>query len=116
MTRWILLLSTAMLAGCVGDGFGTAPSPHALAWDGHEPNNSYRPRWQDGHPATAPLTNAQQPTERETSLARVPRNSPEWWTQQEAIATEADGKLSKKLMICRGCLPPEPDARTIAIK
>jgi hypothetical protein len=109
----MLLLSTALLTGCVGDGFGAAPSAHSLAWDGHEPNNSYRPRSVDGHPATG---NVQQPTEREANLAKVPRNSPEWWVQQEAIAADADGKLSKKLMICRGCLPPEPDARALAIK
>jgi len=117
MTQWIISLVTALLlSGCVGGGFGAAPSAHSLAWDGHEPNNSYRPRTKAGQPATAVSATAQQPTAQEARLATLSRNSPEWWALNEAIAAEADGKLSRKLVICHGCLPPEPDKRTVAIK
>jgi hypothetical protein len=49
-------------------------------------------------------------------MAALPKYSPEWWSVHDAIELEADAKLAKAMIICRGCLPQNDGDRTGSIK
>jgi hypothetical protein len=44
-------------------------------------------------------------------LAKLPKNSPEWWALHDKIQAETDARLSRQLVICTGCLPPPSAAK-----
>ena len=51
----------------------------------------------------------------EAELAALKPYSTEGWSVRDAIDRAADVKLAQKLIICRGCLPSEPDDQTGSI-
>jgi hypothetical protein len=111
MTRWIILLSTSLLlSGCcsIGGGCGAAPSTSLAAWDGQGPELSDQPRqreFAERQPSIAVGTAEPQSTAEDSALARLPKNSPEWWALHDKIQADADAKLARQLVICTGCSP-----------
>jgi hypothetical protein len=97
-----LLLSLA-LGGCA-----VAPQAHLAsdpafkparyAWDGagKDPN---RP---------GDVTRAAAASERNRSQAGLQPSSKESWQVQDGIAAEHDARLNRSLVICQGCLRPQP--------
>ena len=105
-----LLLSLA-LAGCA-----VAPQAHLsadpafkparYAWDGagEDPN---QPR------SGAPRAKAAAPTpplRAQRSQAGLQPYSKEWWQAQDGIEAEQDAKVTRSLVICQGCLRPQPQS------
>jgi hypothetical protein len=52
---------------------------------------------------------------KEADLATLKPYSAEWWSVRDAVDRAAEIKLSKKLIICRGCVPSQPDDHTASI-
>ena len=52
----------------------------------------------------------------EEELSKLRPYSKEWSAVFNAINSAADEKLKKKLIICQGCMPPEPNDRTSSIE
>ncbi len=52
---------------------------------------------------------------KEADLATLRPYSEEWWSVRDAIDRADELKLSKKLIICRGCVPSQPDDHTASI-
>jgi hypothetical protein len=100
-----LLLSLA-LAGCA-----VAPQAHLAsdpafkparyAWDGagEDPNQA----------RSAPARTAAR-SERNRSQAGLQPYSKEWWQAQDGIEAEQDARVNRSLVICQGCLRPQPQA------
>ncbi|MCA1413505.1 hypothetical protein I6F30_20525 [Bradyrhizobium sp. NBAIM20] len=101
----LLLLSLA-LAGCAATpqahlASDLAVKPARYAWDGagEDPN---RPR------------TASQPTrtggraERNRLQADAQPHSKERWQAQDGIEAEQDARVNRSLVICQGCLRPQP--------
>jgi hypothetical protein len=124
MSKWFLLTSIAVtLGGCCGfgGGCGVTPSARLLAWDGLNPEYSnpilMRSRGTSSRTHTTAIeTTSKHPSDKEAELAALPKNSPEWWSIREMIDAQADARLAKNLIICRGCLPSSADERTGSIK
>jgi hypothetical protein len=124
MSKWFLLTSIAMtLGGCCGfgSGCGVTPSARLLAWDGLYPEYSNpiskrSPGITSRTHAAAIETTSKIASDKEAELAALPKNSPEWWSIHEAIDAQADARLAKNLIICRGCFPSSADERTGSIK
>ena len=100
----LLLLSLA-LAGCaVGPQARLAPDPAfkpaRYAWDGagEDPN---RP-----HAASQPTRAA----ERNRSQAELQPPSKERWQAQGGSEAELDARVNRSLVICQGCIRPQPQA------
>ena len=100
-----LLLSLA-LAGCaVAPQARLAPDPAfqraRYAWDGagRDPNHP--------HAASEPTRTAAG-SERNGSQAGLAPYSKEWWQAQDGIEAEQDARVSRSLVICQGCLRPQP--------
>ncbi len=103
-----LLLSLA-LAGCA-----VAPQAHLVsdpafrparyAWDGagEDPNH---PRSASG---SSRATRAAA-SELNRSQAGLQPYSKEWWQAQDGIEAEQDAKVNRALVICQGCLQPQPE-------
>jgi hypothetical protein len=51
----------------------------------------------------------------EEELSKLKPYSKEWGAALDAINRAYDDKLRKKLIICRDCIPPEPDDQTGSI-
>lgn len=119
MSRWLFLI----LIGCCGlaVGCGVGPSARLFAWDGLDPDNSSRPperstRIVRSKPTVTVAAKVEQPTDKGAELAALPKYSPEWWTLHDQIEADADAELARNIIICIGCLPPNPDDRTGSIK
>jgi hypothetical protein len=115
MTRWIMLLSTGLLlSSCCGIGGGCAVGPSAAlpAGDGLGPDLANQPPKREPR-ITGPsaMEAAQRAAEQEAALAKLPKNSPEWWALHDKIQAETDARLSRQLVICTGCLPPPSAAK-----
>lgn len=100
-----LLLSLA-LGGCaVGPQASLAPDPAfkpaRYAWDGagEDPN---RPR------AAASSATRTAASERSRSQAGLQPYSKEWWQAQDGIEADQDARVNRSLVICKGCLPQQP--------
>jgi hypothetical protein len=123
MSRWILLTSIAVaLSGCCGfgSGCGVTPSAQLLAWDGLSPEysnpllNRSTQITSRKHPKAVEAS-AEHVSDKEVQLASFPKHSAQWWSVREAIDADADARLAKNLIICRGCLPGV-DERTGSIR
>jgi hypothetical protein len=51
----------------------------------------------------------------ESQLAALKPYSNEWWSVHDAIDRAAEARLAKKLIICRNCMPSNPDDQTASI-
>jgi hypothetical protein len=52
---------------------------------------------------------------KEAELATLKPYSEEWWSVRYALDRAAEVKLSKMMIICRGCMPSKPDDQTGSI-
>ena len=104
------LLMSLALGGCA-----VAPQAHLTsdpafksaryAWDGagEDPN---RP-----HSAAEPSRAMRTATsERAKSQAGLQPYSKEWWQAQDGIEAEQNARVNRSLVICQGCLRPQPQA------
>jgi hypothetical protein len=117
-TRLVFVIAAGLaLSGCcIGSGCYVRPPTSALTrWDGlgalPKRNNVKRVKVRKTSEAVAPEEDS--PSEEE--LAKLRPYSKEWGAVRDAINRAADAKLKKKLIICRGCIPPEPDDQTGSI-
>ncbi|WP_025036439.1 hypothetical protein [Bradyrhizobium sp. DOA9] len=103
----LLVLSLA-LAGCavgpqahlVSD---PAFKPARYAWDGAGENPN-QPR------SASRAARATATAERDRSQAGLAPYSKEWWQAQDGIEAEQDARVNRSLVICQGCLRPQPQA------
>jgi hypothetical protein len=106
----LLLLSLA-LAGCaVGPqahlASDPAYKPARYAWDGagKDPN----------HPRAASEPTRTDRSERNRSQAGLQPHSKEWSQAQDGIEAEQDASVNRSLVICQGCLQPQPEDSRLA--
>jgi hypothetical protein len=64
---------------------------------------------------TSEPTEAEDNSPSEEELAKLKPYSREWGAVRDAIDRADDARLRKKLIICRDCMPPEPDDQTGSI-
>ena len=100
LTRWFVLSAVLVLCGCSSSQFVQVSEPHRFAWDGlgRDPNLPVTKR-------THVKAAEQRPThgDRNAELAKLRPFSREWVTLLEAIGEEDDARISKLMIICRGC-------------
>ena len=118
MSRRLVFVFAAGLAlsgCCLGSGCYIPPPTGALAsWDGLGPNPArfhakvVKAKFQAPSPAAA----SKEGPPNDAELAALKPYSKEWTAMLNAINRAADDELRKKLVICQGCLPPEPDDHT----
>ena len=101
-----ILLLTLALAGCAVApqahlDSGPAFKPARYAWDGagEDPN---QPRAASGPTRTTARS------ERSGSQAGLAPYSKEWWQAQDGVEAEQDARVNRSLVICQGCLRPQP--------
>jgi hypothetical protein len=111
----VFVMAAGALAGCCASSRGCYVAVPGIptAWDGTgtPPDDGARPRRQmtgrmarsKAEVAIGPIANAR--------AEAGPRSEPDW-PQHEGADREADAKLAKQLMICRGCLPERDDDAT----
>ena len=102
MARWSALPVLLLFCGC------SSNEPIRLAQTPHQVATWVRPavkRTQAKSDVSKPVAR-----DRETELAALPKNSPEWWALHDAIETEENTRLAKIMAICKGCLDPIGDA------
>jgi hypothetical protein len=123
LARCIAFVATAVaLAGCCVSSSGCyAPVPGVpTAWDGQgvRPGEGGEPRRQSAartvRPNTemiiGPITDAQGQVRSASDKPSPDKpKSEKQLTQDDAADRDADEKLTKRLMICRDCLPPARD-------
>lgn len=100
----VLLLSLA-LGGCaVAPQAHLAPDPAfkpaRYAWDGAGEDPNQR------HSASGPSRAAG--AERDRAQAGLEPSSGEWWHTQDGMADEQEARVNRALVICQGCLRPQP--------
>jgi hypothetical protein len=113
---FVIAAGLALSGCCLGSGCYIQPPTNALtSWDGLGPlpkrNNVKRAKVRKTSEPAASEDNS--PSEEE--LAKLRPYSKEWGAVRDAIDRAADAKLKKKLIICRDCMPPEPDDQTGSI-
>ena len=113
-----LIVAGLALSGCCLNGSGCyIPPPNSAltSWDGlgPYPKRNHVKRLKVRTTNEAVVSDDNSPSEEELSKLRP--YSEEWGAVFEAINRAADSKLKKKLIICRDCLPPEPDDQTGSI-
>jgi hypothetical protein len=123
--RLIFVIAAGLaLSGCCFDGSGcyvhyVQPPAIALAsWDGLDslPRRNIVKKRAKRVPKTSVAVAApddKSPSEEE--LSKLKPYSKEWGAALDAINRAYDDKLRKKLIICRDCIPPEPDDQTGSI-
>lgn len=108
LLKWsIFALSTVILAGCCGAGTSRYNHPPGLvAWDGLgrspddvSPATAHKPKRQAKIEATS------EPDYDAIDASNVEPHSKEWWALREKADRAADAALTRKLVICQGCLP-----------
>nr|WP_194406450.1 hypothetical protein [Bradyrhizobium sp. CCBAU 53351] len=104
---------TAIGAACLLTGCATAPlKPNcAIAWDGlgRNPNLPYTARRVTSSPIAY-----EHNKERETVLLALRPHSEAWWAVHDEIEAENDRRLSRKLVICHGCLTPSDSTGSVS--
>jgi hypothetical protein len=107
----------ALSGCCLESGRYIQPPTNALAsWDGRRPLpkrdhiKGVRVKVWKTEAATS-----KQSSPSEEELSRLTPYSKEWATVLNAINRAADDELKRKLIICRGCLLPQPDDQTGSI-
>jgi hypothetical protein len=118
--KWLLLaLAVVALCGCSALGNGDyAPLPGTpTAWDGLGPP----PRDRTEGPVRRSVRILRPKTEiilgslgKGTAEPTLKPYSKEWFAKQEALDRASDAALSKKMIICRGCLSPPQDLDLVA--
>jgi hypothetical protein len=124
--RLIFVIAAGLaLCGCCFDGSGcyvpyVRPSATALAsWDGFGPlprrNTAKKRAKKIPNTSVAAAAPEDQSFPSEKELTKLRPYSREWGAALDAINRAYDDRLKRKLIICRDCMPPEPDDRTGSI-
>lgn len=102
----VFLLSLA-LAGCAAvpqARFASDPAftPARYAWDGtgEDPN---QPNASPSHKARTAAR-----ADQDKSVATLQPYSREWWQAQDGIDGDPEAQVRRSLVICKGCLRPQP--------
>ena len=118
MSRRLLFVIAAGLAlsGCAGSQRYIQPPTIALAnWDGFGP----LPKRNHVKPVKVRKTSedvvSRDSSPSEDELSKLKPYSQEWTAALDGINRAADDKLRRKLIICRGCMPPETGDQTSSI-
>jgi hypothetical protein len=118
-SRLIFVIGAGLaLSGCcLGSGRYIQPPTNALAsWDGRRPlpkrDHIKGARVKVGRTEAA---TSKQSSPSEVELSKLTPYSKEWAAVLNAINRAADDELKRRLVICRGCFPPEPDDQTGSI-
>jgi hypothetical protein len=113
-----IILAALALSGCAAADHDCREGlPRKLiAWDGlgRDPNEPVR-----AHRTLAtknPTDAASSIPDDEVALAAVPKYSKEWVALYETMLARDDAKLSRAMIICRGCFPLADGDRTDSIK
>ena len=107
-----LLLSSIVLAGCAAGPATIAVAANtkhrSYAWDGlgHDPNQPSQRRVRNARASTPPSNDAK----RADLLETLTPNSAAWWAVHDEIEAYDQLQLSKKLVICKACLPETVNA------
>jgi hypothetical protein len=113
---FVIAAGLALSGCCLGSGCYIQPPTNALTgWDrlGRLAKRQKVNRVKVRKPSEALASDESSPTEDE--LAKLRPYSKEWGATLDAINRAADVKLRKKLIICRGCMLPEPGDQTGSI-
>jgi hypothetical protein len=123
--RFISVIAAGLaLSGCCFDGSGcyvhyVRPPTIALAsWDGLGPlpkRNAVKKRAKRVPKTSVAVAASEDKSPGEEELSKLKPYSKEWGAALDAINRSYDDKLRKKLIICRDCMPPEPDDQTGSI-
>ena len=116
MSRQLLFVITAGLglSGCCLESRSYfEPSPNTLAsWDHLAPKHRLKPV---KVPKASEATAANESSADEQELSKLKPYSKEWAAALNAMNRADDERLRRKLIICRGCVPPESTDQTGSI-
>jgi hypothetical protein len=100
ITKWLLLSVVLALCGCSSSQQVQVSQPHRFAWDGlgRDPNLPVTKRIRTKADEPKPASQ-----NRDAELAKLRQFSREWVTLLQAIEAEDDARISKLMIICRGC-------------
>ena len=100
-----LALTSVALAGCASSSCYPVPGK-PIAWDGLG-RSPYESAPTTDHKAKrqAKAEAVTEPDYDAIDASGVEPHSKEWWTLRERADRVADAALTRKLVICRGCLP-----------
>ena len=118
MSRRLLFVIVAGLAlsGCAESARYVQPPTNGLAsWDGlgSVPKRNHVKRVKARKKSDAVASKDSSPSDDE--LSKLKPYSQEWTAVLDGINRAADDELRRKLIICRGCMPPETDDQTGSI-
>jgi hypothetical protein len=115
--RLVFVIAAALaLSGCCLEGgcYIQPPTNLLKSWDGLGPiPKRIVKRAKVRKTSETATLEDKSPSEEE--LPKLRPYSKEWSAVFNAINSAADAKLKKKLIICRGCMPPEPNDLTSSI-
>ena len=115
--RLIFVIATGLaLSGCcLGSGCYIQPQSSALTrWDGLAPLPVRKVKPARVRKKSETVVSDDE-SSKEAELAALKPYSEEWWSVRDAIDRAAEFKLSKRLIICRDCMPSTPDDQTGSI-
>jgi hypothetical protein len=115
ITKWLALSVVLALCGCSSSQQVQFSQPHRFAWDGlgRDPNLPATKRTRTKIDEAKPASQ-----NRDAELAKLRQFSREWVTLLQAIEAEDDARISKLMVICRGCelasreVSPSPSPRS----
>ncbi len=113
---FVIAAGLALSACCLGSGrYIQSPTYAPTSWDGlgSLPKRNHVKRVKVRRASEAVAAEDDSPSDED--LAKLRPYSKEWGAALDAINRAADAKLKKALIICRGCMPPEPDDQTGSI-
>lgn len=119
MSRRLIFVIGAGLAlsgCCLGTGCYIQPPSAQTCWAGLGPlpvRNNVKPA--KARKKTEAVASGDESSKKEAELAALKPYSEEWWSVRDAIDRAAEVKLSKKLIICRDCMPSKPYDQTGSI-
>jgi hypothetical protein len=119
MSRRLVFVIVAgfSLGGCCLES-GRYIQPPAIAltsWDGLGPRPTRHRMTRAKVRKTSVAVAAAIDSPNEEELSKLKPYSREWGVVLDAMNRAADDKLKKQLIICRGCMPSEPDDQTGSI-
>jgi len=100
IAKWLVLSAVLTLCGCSSSQQVQVSQPHHFAWDGlgRDPNLPVTKRTR---------TKTEEPKSisenRDAELAKLRPFSLEWVNLLQAIDAEDDARISRLIVICRGC-------------
>ena len=110
---FVIVAGLALSGCCLGSGCYYIPPPTSAltSWDGlgSLPKRNHVKRVKVRETSETPVSEDNSPPSEEEQLAKLRPYSREWGAVFDAINRAHDAKLKEKLIICRDCMPPDPD-------